>query len=212
LLAALPTTVTLANIPVQTSIYFFADGTSTATPFVSAAVAFAARNFPNESANQRVARILGGVTPVGFLTGKVVTGGRLDLSGIVDPGANAIPDWWESQYFPAVGIDPAADPDGDRFSNFQEYLLGTAPNNPASTLTISETAIVQNGDARDFRISFPTANGVTYRVEFLDPNVANLWMALGSDLIGTGSPATITDPNAVNLYPSRIYRVRLPAE
>lgn len=209
LLAALPTTVTLANIPTQTSLYFFASGTSTATPFVSAAVAFAARNFPNETSSQRVARILNGVTPVGFLTGKVLTNGRLNLVGIVDPGANGLPDWWETQFFPAAGIDPAADPDGDHFSNLQEYSIGTQPNNPASTLVISQTAIVQTGELRDFRISFPTATGVSYRVEFNDSLTAASWTALGGDLAGTGSPATVTDPNAVTLHPTRFYRVRI---
>ena len=208
LLASLPTSV---NVTVVTTPYFFASGTSTAAPFVSAAVAFAARNFPNESASQRVARILNGVTPVGYLTGKVITGGRLNLAGIVDPGANAIPDWWETQYFNTVGIDPAGDPDGDRFSNLQEYLIGTQPTNPASMLTIAESAIVQSGAALDFRITFPTATDVSYRVEFNDPLTGSSWQALGSDLSGTGTPATVTDPNAVNLHPTRIYRVRITA-
>ncbi len=209
LLAALPTTVTLANNPVEASIYFYISGTSAAAPFVSAAVAFAARNFPLETAAQRVARILNGVTPVGTLTGKVLTGGRLNLAGIVDPGANAIPDWWETQYFGTIGINPAADPDADRFSNLQEYLIGTQPNNPASKLAIATTAVVPNGAARDFRITFPTATGVTYRVEFSDTLAPAPWTALGSDLTGTGATATVTDPNAVKLHPRRFYRVRI---
>lgn len=205
LLATTPTAVTVAAV---TDPYFFSDGTSAAAPFVSAAVAFAARNFPLETAAQRVARILNGVTPVGTLTGKVLTGGRLNLAGIVDPGANAIPDWWETQYFGTIGINPAADPDGDRFSNLQEYLIGTQPNNSASKLAIASVAIVPNGAARDFRITFPTATGVTYRVEFSD-TLAAPWTALGSDVTGTGAAATVSDPNAVKLHPRRFYRVRI---
>ena len=211
LLAALPTTVTLANIPDQSRIYFFAAGTSAATPFVSAAVAFAARNFPNESASQRVARILNGVTPVGYLTGKVLTGGRLNLAGIVDPGGNDLPDWWETQYFGVIGINPSADPDEDHFTNLQEYRIGTQPDNPASKLAISKTAIVENSATRDFQITFPTATDVTYLVEFSDDLAAPSWTALGNDLAGTGTPATVTDPNAVKLHPTRFYRVRIIA-
>ena len=211
LLAALPTTVTLANIPDQSRIYFFAAGTSAATPFVSAAVAFAARNFPNESATQRVARILNGVTPVGYLTGKVLTGGRLNLAGIVDPGGNDLPDWWETQYFGVIGINPSADPDEDHFTNLQEYRIGTQPDNPASKLAISKTAIVENSATRDFQITFPTATDVTYLVEFSDDLAAPSWTALGNDLAGTGTPATVTDPNAVKLHPTRFYRVRIIA-
>ncbi len=217
LLAALPTTVTLATVPPPgaaqapgpSRIYAFADGTSTATPFVTAAVAFAARNFPSETATQRVARVLNGVTPVGYLTGKVLTGGRLNLAGIVDPGGNAIPDWWETDYFGTIGINPSADPDGDGFTNLQEYRIGTQPNNPASKLAISQTAVVPNGGLRDFRITFPTATDVTYRVEHCDDLTPRSWTALGGDLTGTGNPASVTDPNAVTLHPSRFYRVRI---
>ena len=207
--AALPTNVTLSNIATAASIYDYLEGTSMATPYVSAAVVFAALNFPDETSTQRVARILNGVTPVASLTGKVVSGGVLNLARIVDPGGNGIPDWWEMDYFGFVGIDPAADPDGDGFTNLEEYMIGTHPNNPAGKLAVSKALVVQSGTNQDFRITFPTAIGVTYRVEFSDSLAADSWVALGSDISGTGNPATASDAAAVTLHPQRFYRVRI---
>ena len=211
LLGMLPTTVTLSSIATPSTIYAYDSGTSMATPYVTAAVAFAARNFPNESAPQRVARIVNHTTPVGYLTGKVLSGGRLNLPGIVDTDANGLPDWWETAYFGSIGGNPAADPDGDGFTNLQEYLMGTQPNNPASKLAISQSQSVPNGGNQDFVITFPTASGVTYRVECSDTLAVGSWVPLGSDINGTGNPAPVTDANAVTLHAGRFYRVRIIA-
>lgn len=209
--AMLPTSISLSNVTNASEIYEFEDGTSMATPYVTGAVAFAARNFPAETAVQRVARVIHNVTPVSALTGKVASGGRLNLARIVDTDSNGLPDWWEIAYLGGIGANPSADPDGDGFTNLQEYLIGTLPNNPASRLAISQTAVVQNGANKDFRISFPTAIGVTYRVERNDSLAAGTWVQLGSDVSGTGTAATATDAAAVTLHPRRFYRVRIVA-
>ena len=55
----------------------------------------------------------------------------LDTYGI------GIPDWWQLEHFGYVGIDPNADPDHDGMSNFAEFLAGTDPNDPNSSLRIT---------------------------------------------------------------------------
>ncbi len=209
--ALLPTTVTLSNAADPAAIYTYEDGTSMATPYVTAAVAFAAGNFPNESAAQRVSRIITSVTPLAALTGKVASGGRLNLARVVDSDGNGLPDWWEIANFGHLGVDPFADADGDGFTNLQEYLLGTSPNNPASRLAIAQVTEIPNGANKDFQISFSTANGVTYRVEFSDSLDAGSWAQLGSDVTGNGATATTTDAAAITLHPRRFYRVRIVA-
>lgn len=57
------------------------NGTSMATPHVSGAAALYASLNPGATATQIKAAILGQATPTGSLSGKVVTGGRLNVSG-----------------------------------------------------------------------------------------------------------------------------------
>lgn len=210
LLASLPATVTLTNLPANTwDAYFYASGTSVAAPFVTAAVAFAAAHFPNESVTQRVARILDHTTPVGTLTGRVRTGGRLDLTGIIDTDRDQLPDWWETAHFDNLAQPAESDPDGDGFTNLQEYRIATLPTDATSHLRISHSGILENGAVRDFEITFPTALDVLYRVEYRPSLSSGCWLPLGADLPGTGTPATVIDPGSPTLPARRFYRVRI---
>jgi subtilisin family serine protease len=154
---ALPAAGTVVN-----GLYQFFDGTSMATPHVSGAVAFAARNFPNDTVQQRIQRILANVTPVPALAGKVATGGRLNLARIVDSDDNGLPDWWELQYFSQLtGTDPNADPDGDGASNLAEFLAGTNPTNFDSALRLS---MLPGPDTNLVTLQWPSAAGRYYRL------------------------------------------------
>jgi subtilisin family serine protease len=208
LLAALPATVTITALPATADNgYSYQSGSSLATPLVSAAVALAAAHFPWETAAQRAARVRAAVTPLAALSGKVISGGRLDLARVIDADGDQLPDWWELRYFGGVGADPAADADGDGFTNLQEYRIGTVPTDPFSLLTITRAEVVANGAARDFRVVFPTAREVVYQVEQSDGLVA--WEPLGAPVAGTGEPHAAIDPNAAQLHPRRFYRVRI---
>ena len=57
----------------------------------------------------------------------------------VDSNGNGIPDWWEWKYFGQIGIDLNADPDGDGWTNLQEYQNGTNPNLAGQPLRIVMT-------------------------------------------------------------------------
>ena len=200
--------VTLVNAPVQGGIYQYLDGTSMATPHVAGAVAFAALNFPAESAAQRVARVVNHTTPAAALAGKVRSGGVLNLLAMVDSDGNGLPDWWETANFGALGVNPAADADGDGMTNLQEYLAGTNPTSAASRLAITATALVPNGTNRDFRLTFPSVSGVVYRVESSASLAPGSWTALGADLTGSGAALQATDP-AANTRAKRFYRVEV---
>ena len=66
------------------------DGTSMATPHVTGAAALYKALNPTATAAQIKAAILNGATPTASLSGKVVTGGRLNVAGFVTTSATAI--------------------------------------------------------------------------------------------------------------------------
>jgi subtilisin family serine protease len=60
------------------SIYKVQNGTSMATPFVSGAVALLAAKYPSDTVWTRIRRVLSTVDPLPSLSGKTLTGGRLN--------------------------------------------------------------------------------------------------------------------------------------
>lgn len=208
LLGYLGQNVTVKHALGTGNYYRFSNGTSMAAPHVAGAVAFAARNFPGETAAQRVARIVNHTTPVAGLGNKVISGGCLNMLGLIDTDANTLPDWWEQEYFGHLAVNVAGDSDGDGMTEWQEYLAGTHPFNGNSRLAITSAVMVPNGPNKDFRIGFPSVAGVDYRAEYSDSLGSGTWFPLGAALTGTGGLMHVTDP-AANTRPQRFYRIHV---
>jgi len=203
---ALPLSATFTSYADTAAAYQFLDGTSMATPHVTAAVAFAAMNFPGETMAQRIARILGNVSSVPALGGKVATVGTLNLLKMIDTDADALPDWWETEQLGSLAGNASADPDVDGFTNADEFLAGTAPDSAASKLAFSSMGSGSGSNAGDFILSFPTITERTYKVEWTDD--LKTWNTLAT-LTGTGSPATATDAGARSASNRRFYRLQV---
>lgn len=174
--AALPTN---ATIVAPDTYYQYMDGTSMATPHVAGAVAFAAMNFPIENVTQRVNRVLANVDVVAGLSGKVQTGGRLNLTRIVDTTSNGLPDWWETLYFGGT-TNPAADSDHDGESNLAEFLAGTNPTNALSCLELVSISTPVAGVS----LSWASVTGKLYSVQS-GASPTGAW-----NIIATNLPAT----------------------
>jgi hypothetical protein len=73
----------------------------------------------------------------------------------LDDDQDGLPDEWEMKYFnTTTGANPGDDPDGDTFSNLEEYENGTDPTKPQAvglSLTVMST---------DFKSWLPTYQGV----------------------------------------------------
>ena len=120
-----------------------------------------------------------------------------------DIDGNGLPDAWERRHFlQNGGVDPQADPDGDGFSNREEYLSGTDPNDPGSPLYLSDFG----ASAAEISITWTGIAGRTYRVyrsEVLDLAAFQPY----SDFVeGTNGEMKISLPRSAS--PSAFYRVR----
>jgi CotH protein/chitobiase/beta-hexosaminidase-like protein/lamin tail-like protein/K319-like protein/Fn3 domain-containing protein len=88
---------------------------------------------------------------------------------------------WKAQYFtaaelanPAISGD-AADPDGDGYTNLQEYVAGTNPRDPASHL---ELQVEYSMSAAPLKLRFNAVAGKTYSVQFKTGLGGSQWVKL----------------------------------
>jgi len=149
LLNLLGQVVTVRNVFNDEQGYEYSSGTSMAAPMVAGAVAFAADHFPDDTAAERVQRVLDAADVLTNLESVVNGGRRLNLRRIVDGDADAagvlgngdgLPDWWELE---TVGdLDTLAvdgDHDNDGLTDWQEFLAGSDPDNADSGAVIDIT-------------------------------------------------------------------------
>lgn len=158
--------------------YQYLDGTSMAAPHVSAAVALAAENFPDETVSLRIQRILSNVDAKSGLQGKVITGGRLNLQRCVDADLNGLPDWWEKAYFGRLtGSDPQADTDLDGQTDLQEFLAGTDPGDPQSVLHLLGSHADNGAGGLTFTLNWTAAAGKAYQVIYTNSLSPASWQS-----------------------------------
>jgi subtilisin family serine protease len=192
LLTALPAVATVVNKTDPSQVYQYLDGTSMATPHVSGAVAFAAMNFPTDTVNQRIQRVLTSVDAVPGLLGKVRTGGRLNLQRMVDTDLNGLPDWWELEYFGHLGTDPNADPDHDGMSNLAEWLAGTNPTNAASSLRLTLLSV---SNINNVMLGWPSVAGKTYQLKRSTNLLAGFDTVISANIAATPPTNVFTTVN-----------------
>ena len=115
---------------------------------------------------------------------------------------------WRAVYFATTNNTGAAadeaDPDGDGFLNRQEFLAGTDPRDSASALRFSTAG--NGGDG--FSISFETVSNKRYGVYCTENLLTGPWDPLTNNILGTGGPVWIVDPDAA-AHGTRFWRVQL---
>jgi hypothetical protein len=120
---------------------------------------------------------------------------------------------WQIQYFGSTNnpsADPNADPDGDGFSNLQEYLAGTNPTNSDSAFRI--TSVIGTGG--DIFITWETGLGKTNALQSTAGTGDGGYDTNGFTpiFVVTNTVSTATnflDIGAATNFPSRYYRLRL---
>ena len=130
---------------------------------------------------------------------------QVTVSGETDTDNDGLPDNWEKQYglnpLDATGINGAnGDPDGDGFTNLQEYIAGTNPNDPSSLLRI--TSLSSGGQI----ITWSSVPGKNYQV------FATSALGSPSSLVSGTITAFAATTSFTNLAPAtaqQFYRVQV---
>ena len=132
------------------------------------------------------------------------TPGRLNHDG--DADGDGLPDAWELTHGTQVFVpDADADPDDDGLTNWQEYLAGTHPNDPGSTLKLT----VHTTDT-GLALEFLAVSNRIYSVLFKTALAADTWNVL-TNLVNDQATRNFSIPLEFSEDPHRFYRVVTPA-
>jgi uncharacterized lipoprotein YddW (UPF0748 family) len=136
-------------------------------------------------------------------TSKVILadGARFDYSpGQEPPAGMTAPLWWTGFFFGA-SVNPLADPDGDGYPTWMEFLLGTSPISAASRL---EFGINQEASA----VFMPCLPGRVYSLEQTTNLMQGSWVPSGVTItLSTNGVGTVALP-ATN-GPQTYYRLKV---
>lgn len=135
--------------------------------------------------------------------------GDSDMDGIddacdPDDDNDGMPDAWEIQYgfYVQYPTDATNDPDGDGFLNWEEYIYGTNPTNPASFFAFQVFTNTPPG------VSFVSSTGRWYDIWATTNLLDAPWLPWKTNLIGSNLTMSVSDTNTL---PMRHYRMRIRA-
>ncbi|HTA31148.1 MAG TPA: hypothetical protein VK731_11725, partial [Candidatus Cybelea sp.] len=105
----------------------------------------------------------------------------------------AVPAWWANFYFGTNAngsVNGSEDPDGDGYSNYAEYVLGTDPTDATSHLNFAVSPLSSNEVAVTFS---PCQGGRAYQI-LTSTNLSNpLWITLTNGFtVNTNGSGTFT--------------------
>jgi hypothetical protein len=113
------------------------------------------------------------------------------------PGNGMVPPWWGQAYF-GTPVNGADDDDGDGYSNYQEFILGTPPNDAAGRLNFSVTHLSSN----ILQVTFsPWQGGRVYELQRRTNLTSPIWQSLTNQAASNASGEgvfTVTDTAGTN--------------
>jgi hypothetical protein len=127
-----------------------------------------------------------------------------------DPDRDGMPNEWEITH----GLNPnssegehgaGGDPDGDRFSNINEFLAGTNPRDGSRYLGLDA---IQPGSS-GVLLRFQAVGGRSYTVEYTEDLRSGQWTSLADFMPSADGPIKVGDPGSTG-SDARYYRIVSP--
>ena len=136
-----------------------------------------------------------------------VTSANAFLTLLADTDGDGIPDEWENQY----GLDSGSatnrnfDTDGDKMSDWAEYIAGTNPTNALSYLWVDAQSTGLGAT-----VSFGAISNRTYTILYTDGLENPEWLKLGDFAARTNNRVEVINDPAFTT--GRYYRVVIPQQ
>ena len=135
-----------------------------------------------------------------------ISGGTVDIGCYeYQSPASIISYAWLQQYgLPTDGSADNADSDGTGMKNWQKWIAGLNPTNPASVLAVQSPPAVSNTNG--IKVSWQGVSSIVYYVQ-RSTDLSQSFTTIRSNVFGVvGAPTSITDTTATNAGPY-YYRV-----
>lgn len=134
-----------------------------------------------------------------------IVGGTVDIGAYEFQGVstNAFIAWLRQYGLPLDGSADFADSDGTGMNNWQKWMAGLNPTNPASVFKLSAPALTNNHAG--IVVSWFSVNNITYDVQ-RSSNLAAGFSVIGSNILGQAGSTVFTDAGATNGGPY-FYRI-----
>ncbi|MDX1952619.1 MAG: lamin tail domain-containing protein [Verrucomicrobiota bacterium] len=136
-----------------------------------------------------------------------------DETTITVQGGSSSYSSWAGAQFTAAELENAsvsgenADPDGDLFTNMQEYIAGTLPKDSSSYLKLSN---ILSEEAGNVEIKFQAMAEKTYTIQWRPLAETGTWQRLQDVPAGAARTVAVIDP-ASGGDTTRFYRIVTPA-
>ena len=124
---------------------------------------------------------------------------------------HGVPEWWLAEHGITNDFDAAEDSDDDLDGAraWQEYVMGTHPGDPDSVLRVDSMEFAQDGDGflTGYVMTWPTATGRVYDVEYLADLVGDAWLPMDGLTNLSSETGTLSVTNV--LHDGRLRMLRL---
>jgi hypothetical protein len=141
--------------------------------------------------------------------GVITTSGTLTAT---DSDGDTLPDSWELAALGTTAYADLDDPDGDGFTNAEEYLADTSPADATSAPRIASVRLINDPSGTKVQLAFATSAFAHYtlqRTTHLDGQPV-VWTVVMPKTRGTGETITWTQP--LDAEPHAFYRLRIEAQ